>query len=84
MVHLAQRDVAFVVVSRAPLPQIEKFKQRMGWQFKWVSSFGSDFNFDYHVSATPEEKAKGKVQYNYDETEVPERGTAGRQRVLQK
>jgi predicted dithiol-disulfide oxidoreductase (DUF899 family) len=71
VIHLAQRDVAFVVVSRAPLPQIEKFKRRMGWRFKWVSSFGNDFNFDYHVSATPEEKAKGKVQYNYTETEFP-------------
>jgi predicted dithiol-disulfide oxidoreductase (DUF899 family) len=71
VIHLAQRDVAFVVVSRAPLPQIEKFKRRMGWRFKWVSSFGNDFNFDYHVSATAEEKAKGKVQYNYTETEFP-------------
>src|SRR5271168_3411188 len=71
VVHLAQRDVAFVVVSRAPLAQIEKFKQRMGWHFKWVSSFGSDFNFDYHVSATPEEKAKGIAAYNYTETEFP-------------
>ena len=43
------------------LPQIEKFKRRMGWNFKWVSSFGNDFNFDYHVSATPEEKANGGV-----------------------
>src|SRR6202011_4927835 len=71
VVHLTQRDVAFVVVSRAPLAQIEKFKRRMGWHFKWVSSFGSDFNFDYHVSATPEEKTKGTVQDNYTETEFP-------------
>src|SRR5271170_7573321 len=60
-IHLAQRDAAFVVISRAPLQQIEAFKRRMGWCFKWVSSHGSDFNFDYHVSATPEEKATGKV-----------------------
>jgi predicted dithiol-disulfide oxidoreductase (DUF899 family) len=71
VVHLAQRDVAFVVVSRAPLEQIEKFKRRMGWHFKWVSSFGSDFNFDYQVSATPEEKAKGVANYNYEVTEFP-------------
>lgn len=71
VVHLAQRDVAFVVVSRAPLPEIEKFKRRMGWRFKWVSSFGNDFNFDYHVSATPEEKAKGIATYNYEVTEFP-------------
>ena len=66
VVHLAQRDVAFVVVSRAPLAQIEKFERRMGWHFKWVSSFANDFNYDYHVSATPEEKASGKAMYNYE------------------
>jgi predicted dithiol-disulfide oxidoreductase (DUF899 family) len=66
VIHLAQRDVTFVVVSRAPLPQIEKFKARMGWRFKWVSSFGSDFNHDYQVSASPGEKAGGRVMYNYE------------------
>jgi predicted dithiol-disulfide oxidoreductase (DUF899 family) len=71
VIHLAQRDVAFVVVSRAPLAEIEKFKKRMGWQFKWVSSFGNDFNFDYHVSASPQEKASGKVTYNYEVTDFP-------------
>ena len=71
VIHLAQRDVGFAVVSRAPLEQIEKFKQRMGWRFKWVSSFGNDFNFDYQVSATPEEKAKGIANYNYEITEFP-------------
>jgi len=71
LIHLAQRDVTFLVVSRAPLPQIEKFKARMGWRFKWVSSFGNDFNFDYQVSATPEEKAGGKAMYNYELTTFP-------------
>jgi predicted dithiol-disulfide oxidoreductase (DUF899 family) len=66
VIHLAQRDASFAVVSRAPLPQIEKFKARMGWRFKWVSSFGSDFNADYQVSVTPEEKAGGRVMYNYE------------------
>ena len=70
-VHLAQRDVAFVVVSRAPLARIEAFKRRMGWHFKWVSSLGSDFNYDYNVSASAEEKATGKVTYNYEITEFP-------------
>jgi predicted dithiol-disulfide oxidoreductase (DUF899 family) len=70
-VHLAQRDVTLVVVSRAPLPQIEAFKQRMGWRFKWVSSYGSDFNHDYRVSFTQEEMANGKVHYNYDVSELP-------------
>src|ERR1700684_4159358 len=65
-IHLAQRDVAFVVVSRAPLPEIEKFKTRMGWKFKWVSSFGGDFNHDYQVSASPEEKAAGKGRDDYE------------------
>jgi predicted dithiol-disulfide oxidoreductase (DUF899 family) len=65
-IHLAQRDVSFVVVSRAPLSEIEAFKRRMDWRFKWVSSFGSDFNSDYQVSFTSEEKAGGKVFYNYE------------------
>ena len=63
--HLPHRDVSLVVVSRAPLAKLEAFKKRMGWKFKWVSSFGSDFNFDYHVSFTPEEMAREKVYYNY-------------------
>jgi predicted dithiol-disulfide oxidoreductase (DUF899 family) len=70
-VHLAHRDVTFVVVSRAPLPKIEAFKKRMGWRFKWVSSYGSDFNSDYHVSFTKDEMAKGKVYYNYDMNAFP-------------
>jgi predicted dithiol-disulfide oxidoreductase (DUF899 family) len=71
VVHLAQRDATLVVVSRATLPEIEEFKKRMGWRFKWVSSFGNDFNFDYHVSFSKDELAKGKVHYNYDMTEFP-------------
>ncbi len=69
--HLAQRDVAFVAVSRAPIDTIEAFKKRLGWKFHWVSSYGSDFNYDYHVSFTPEEMAQGKVDYNYDGTNFP-------------
>jgi len=66
VVHLAQRDVTLLAISRAPLPEIEAFKKRMGWRFKWVSSYGNDFNFDYHVSFTKDEMAKGKVYYNYE------------------
>ena len=66
VIHLAQRDVSFVVVSRAPLSEIEAFKRRMGWRFKWVSSFGTHFNPDYQVSVTPQEKAGGKVMYNFE------------------
>jgi predicted dithiol-disulfide oxidoreductase (DUF899 family) len=61
-VHLAHRDVSFMAVSRAPLPEIEAYKRRMGWRFPWVSSFGSDFNYDYHVSFRPD---PAEVSYNY-------------------
>jgi predicted dithiol-disulfide oxidoreductase (DUF899 family) len=64
-IHLAQRDVSFVAVSRAPLTEIEAYKKRMGWKFKWVSSYGNDFNFDFHVSFTKGEVASGEVDYNY-------------------
>jgi predicted dithiol-disulfide oxidoreductase (DUF899 family) len=64
-VHLAHRDIMMVAISRAPLADIETFRQRMGWQFKWVSSYGSDFNRDFAVSFTPEEQARGEVYYNY-------------------
>jgi predicted dithiol-disulfide oxidoreductase (DUF899 family) len=64
-VHLAHRDVTLVAVSRAPLAEIERFRRRMGWRFKWVSSHGSDFNYDFGVSFTPEEVAKGGFNYNY-------------------
>src|SRR5713101_781254 len=67
--HLPHRDVALVVVSRAPLSEFEPYKKRMGWRFKWVSSYGNDFNFDYHVSFTKDEEAKGKVYYNYETTD---------------
>ncbi len=63
--HLRQRDVTFLAISRAPLPRIEAFKKRMGWTFKWVSSFGSDFNYDYHVSFRPEESTSEEAVYNY-------------------
>jgi len=71
LVHLANRDVTLAVVSRAPIAQIEAFKQRMGWQFRWVSSFANDFNHDYNASFTKEEMANGKVDYNYEMAEFP-------------
>ena len=67
--HLPHRDVSFVVVSRAPLLEIEAYKKRMGWRFKWLSSHGSNFNFDYHVSFTKEDEAKGEAYYNYERGE---------------
>src|SRR5580658_3352905 len=57
--HLAARDVTMVAVLRAPLAKIEAFKKRMGWRFKWVSSHGTDFNTDFHVSFTKDEVAQG-------------------------
>ncbi len=64
-VHLSQRDATLVAVSRAPLAKIEAFKRRMGWGFKWVSSAGSDFNYDFGASFTPEQRKAGKAFYNY-------------------
>ena len=71
LAHLAHRDVTLAVVSRATLPEIDAFKKRMGWHFPWVSSHNSDFNFDYGVSFTKDEMAKGKVYYNYGICEFP-------------
>jgi predicted dithiol-disulfide oxidoreductase (DUF899 family) len=67
LAHLNNHDVTYVTVSRAPLDKIETYKKRMGWKFPWVSSLGSDFNFDYHVSFTKEELESGKVFYNFRE-----------------
>jgi len=65
IIHLNQRDVSFVAVSRAPVDKLEAYKKRMGWSFKWVSSAGNEFNHDYHVSYTLEQVAQGAVYYNY-------------------
>jgi len=77
VVHLNARDVTLVLVSRAPLGQIEAFKKRMGWRFKWVSSYGNDFNYDYHVSFTKEEMAKGEVYYNFGPNGFPSEEAPG-------
>jgi predicted dithiol-disulfide oxidoreductase (DUF899 family) len=66
LVHLEHHDVSYAVVSRAPLPKIEAFKKRMGWRVNWVSSYGSDFNYDFHVSFKKEELANGEAYYNYE------------------
>ncbi len=65
VIHLNHRDINLVAVSRAPWKKLQAYKERMGWSFKWVSSLGSDFNVDYHVSFTPDEMQQGKVFYNY-------------------
>jgi len=75
--HLHARDLTLLLVSRAPLAKIEAFKKRMGWRFKWVSSYGSDFNADFHVSFTKDEMAQGKVNYNYTMQEFPSEEAPG-------
>jgi predicted dithiol-disulfide oxidoreductase (DUF899 family) len=69
--HLNARDVSFAAISRAPLTEILPFKARLGWAANWVSSHGTDFNFDFHVSFTEKEIAAGKVYYNYVLQEFP-------------
>jgi predicted dithiol-disulfide oxidoreductase (DUF899 family) len=63
--HLAARDASLVAVSLAPLQKLQAQARRFGWTFKWVSSHGSDFNFDYHVSFSPEALERGDTVYNY-------------------
>ena len=70
-IHLAARDVSFVVISAAPLEKLNAYKARMGWRFNWVSSEGSDFNRDMGVAFTPEEVEAGKMNYNYRDTGFP-------------
>ena len=70
LIHLNNHEVTLIAVSRARLPEIEAYKRRMGWRFPWVSSYGSDFNYDFQVSFTPDELASGKVHYNYTEIDA--------------
>lgn len=77
--HLANHDVMFMAVSRAPLAQFLPYKKRLGWTFPWASSHGNDFNFDFNISFTDEQQRQGKDDYNYasgghltDESKVPE------------
>ena len=69
--HLAARDVTLVAISRAAFPEIAAFKSRMGWQFPWLSSNGSDFNFDFGVSFTHDEVKAGEPIYNYGSEAPP-------------
>jgi predicted dithiol-disulfide oxidoreductase (DUF899 family) len=77
LTHLSNHDVTYVAVSRAPLAEIEPFRRRMGWEFPWVSSFGSEFNFDFGVSFSAKEIAAGKVTYNYREEDIPVQELSG-------
>jgi predicted dithiol-disulfide oxidoreductase (DUF899 family) len=69
--HIEHHDVKLVSVARAPLHEVEAFKTRMGWHFDWVSSYGSDFNYDFDVSFKPEQMEDGTAHYNYEQTKVP-------------
>ena len=76
-IHLQHRDVTVRLVSRAPLAEIERFRQRMGWPFRWASSDGTDFNLDFHVSFPPETRVDGEVDYNYHRTAFPQEEAPG-------
>jgi predicted dithiol-disulfide oxidoreductase (DUF899 family) len=71
-VHLRHRDISFLAISRAPLAKLESYRKRMGWSFRWVSSSGSDFNYDYHVSHDPVAGKNGTAYYNYANRRVSE------------
>lgn len=71
VVHLNQRDISLVTISRAPLEKLLAYKSRMGWECRWVSSLGNDFNRDYHVSFTEKELESGEIYYNYCKTSFP-------------
>jgi predicted dithiol-disulfide oxidoreductase (DUF899 family) len=70
-IHLAHRDTTLAVISRATWPEIQAFQKRMGWQFHWVSSNGTAFNYDFQVSQSAEEKSSGLAYYNYEQTTFP-------------
>jgi predicted dithiol-disulfide oxidoreductase (DUF899 family) len=76
-VHLQHHDVAFAAVARAPWPKIEVFQRRMGWKFHWVSSYGSDFNYDFGVSFRAEDLAKGAASYNFEQRELDDEEMPG-------
>jgi predicted dithiol-disulfide oxidoreductase (DUF899 family) len=78
LIHVEHHDVSYVVVSRAPYPEIAAVQKRMGWKFKWVSSFGGDFNYDFNVSFTPEQIAAGNATYNYQAGAKPFEEMSGR------
>src|SRR5262249_33077613 len=72
-IHLANHDVMFCAVSRAPLNKLTAYKQRMGWTFPWASSQDSDFNYDFNVSFTQEQQRAGDLEYNYHKGNIGSR-----------
>jgi predicted dithiol-disulfide oxidoreductase (DUF899 family) len=77
IVHLNARDVTMLAVSKAPLKKLEKYKRRMGWDFKWVSSGKSDFNYDFGVSFTDAQMRRGYADYNYKRQAIHSRDYPG-------
>lgn len=77
LAHLAQRDLAFVAIARAPLAVLESFRQRMGWKFRFVSSHGNSFNHDFGVAFTQDEMSSGGVEYNYVRQPFPHQEAPG-------
>lgn len=77
LAHLAQRDLAFVAIARAPLAALESFRQRMGWKFRFVSSHGNSFNHDFGVAFTQDEMSSGGVDYNYVRQPFPHQEAPG-------
>jgi predicted dithiol-disulfide oxidoreductase (DUF899 family) len=76
VIHLANHDVTLMAISRAPLANIQAFKQRMGWSFPWASSYGSDFNYDFGVSYTEEQQRQGAVvEYNFEPRDLGQRAS---------
>ncbi|MEM7099157.1 MAG: DUF899 domain-containing protein [Pseudomonadota bacterium] len=71
IIHMEQRDISFVAVSRAPVEKLQAYRDRMGWDFAWVSALNNQFNFDFHVSLSDADREKGTTTYNY--AEVPAR-----------
>jgi predicted dithiol-disulfide oxidoreductase (DUF899 family) len=78
LVHLEHHDVSYVMVSRAPFAALDAFRRRMGWRVKWLSSAGSDFNFDFHVSFTADSVARGEAYYNYERRPIAGDEMSGR------
>jgi predicted dithiol-disulfide oxidoreductase (DUF899 family) len=78
LTHLAHHDVTYVAIARAPFEKLEAFRRRMGWDVKFVSSYGNDFNYDFHVSFTPEQMESGSAYYNYATQKVGSDEMSGR------
>ncbi|WP_028924128.1 DUF899 domain-containing protein [Pseudonocardia acaciae] len=78
LVHLNNHDVSYAAVARAPIEEIEAFRRRMGWNFRFVSSFGGDFNYDFNVSFPPDRADGGTIYYNYQDRQIPMEDLSGR------